>query len=116
MQFITHRDSRTWVAEAGDDTIGFLIACRESEDIAHIVTIDVVASSRRQGVGRALMNAAEEWAAAERVKFLYLETAEDNVLAQRFYKARGYSEVDKIDGYYSNGAAAWVMAKTLNEG
>ena len=116
MHFITQRNSRTWVAEAGEDIIGFLIACLEPQELAHIVTIDVVASSRRKGVGRALMDAAEGWAAAERVRVLYLETAEDNVLAQRFYKARGYSKVDKVDGYYSNGAAAWVMAKTLNEG
>ena len=114
MHFITERRSRTWVAEAGEDIIGFLIASLEAEDTAHFVTIDVVASSRRKGVGRALMEAAEGWAKEKRVKILYLETAEDNLIAQRFYQARGYLQVERIDGYYSNGGAAWVMAKRLN--
>lgn len=115
VHFITQRGSRTWVAEAGDDIIGFLIATLEAEDTAHIVTIDVVASSRRKGVGRTLMDAAENWAKERRANILYLETAEDNLIAQRFYQARGYFKVEKIDGYYSSGGAAWVMAKRLND-
>jgi ribosomal protein S18 acetylase RimI-like enzyme len=115
VHFITQRGSRTWVAEAGDGIIGFLIATLEAKDTAHIVTIDVVATSRRKGVGRALMDAAENWAGKKRVKVLYLETAEDNFIAQRFYQARGYLQVERIDGYYSTGGAAWVMAKTLND-
>jgi ribosomal-protein-alanine N-acetyltransferase len=115
VHFITQRGSRTWVAEAGDDIIGFLIAILEEDETAHIVTIDVVASARRKGVGRALMDAAESWAGTKRVKILYLETAEDNIIAQRFYQARGYLQVERVEEYYSNGGAAWVMAKTLND-
>ncbi|MBI4164773.1 MAG: GNAT family N-acetyltransferase [Acidobacteria bacterium] len=115
MRFITERNSRTWVAESGDDIIGFLIASLEAEDTAHIVTIDVVASSRRKGVGKALMGAAEDWAREQRATVLYLETAEGNIAAQRFYRARGYLKVEKVVGYYSNGAAAWVMAKRLHD-
>lgn len=113
--FIAQRGSRTWVAEAGKETIGFLIACRESEESAHVVTIDVVESSRRKGVGAALMDAAEGWAGKMRVEFLYLETAEDNLVAQRFYQARGYFKVERVEGYYADGGAAWVMAKRLND-
>ena len=111
--FITQPGSRTWVAESGEETIGFLIVCLEPEETAHIVTIDVTASSRRQGVGGALMDVAEKWAREEKADFLYLETAEDNLDAQRFYQARGYFRVEKIDHYYSDGTAAWVMAKSL---
>ena len=113
-QFITMHGARTWVAESGGDTVGFLITCPESQGAVHIVTIDVVASARRQGVGRALMDAAENWARAQKAKAIYLETAEDNLIAQRFYEARGYYRVEKVEGYYSNGQAAWVMTKGLN--
>jgi ribosomal-protein-alanine N-acetyltransferase len=115
MHFIAMHGARTWVAESGDDTVGFLIACPESQGAIHIVTIDVVASSRRQGVGRALMDAAEMWAGAQKANAIYLETAEDNLIAQRFYEARGYFRVEKVEGYYSNGQAAWVMAKDLKD-
>ena len=115
MQFIAMHGACTWVAESGDDTVGFLIACPESQGAIHIVTIDVVASSRRQGVGKALMDAAEMWAGAQKANVIYLETAEDNLIAQRFYEARGYFRVEKVEGYYSNGQAAWVMAKDLKD-
>lgn len=114
-RFISLRGSRTWVAELADEAVGFLIACRESREAAHIVTIDVVAARRRMGIGRALMDAAESWAAEQGVQILYLETAEDNLIAQRFYQTRGYAKVETIDGYYADGTAAWVMMKTLND-
>ena len=113
--FIAMRGSRTWVAEADGERIGFLIACPESRSAVHIVTIDVVAANRRKGVGRALMDAAEQWASDQRTRVIYLETSEDNLIAQRFYEARGYRRVERIDEYYSNGQAAWVMAKNLND-
>lgn len=114
-EFISMHGSRTWVAESGDDPIGFLIAYPESQNAIHIVTIDVVASARRKGTGRALMDAAENWARTQKANVIYLETADDNLIAQRFYEARGYFRVEKVEGYYSNGQAAWVMAKRLTD-
>lgn len=112
-QFISHRNSRTWVAEEGDAIVGFLVAGREPQRVAHIITIDVPARWRRRGAGKALMDAAEDWATREGWKLVYLETAEDNLVAQAFYRARGYEKVERLDGYYSNGTAAWVMVKWL---
>ena len=112
-RFIARRGSRTWVAEAADEIVGFLIAGRESKDAGHIVTIDVVQDWRRKGVGRALMDAAEAWAVELGLRALYLETAEDNLTAQRFYEARNYSKFEKVERYYADGAAAWVMVKTM---
>ena len=114
--FLRLRGSCTWVAESGDETIGFLIACLEPKDAVHIVTIDVVAAWRRKGIGAALMDGAEDWARKQRAALIYLETSEDNLAAHEFYKARSYSKFEKIDHYYSDGTAAWVMAKSLKIG
>jgi len=111
--FIAGRGARTWIAEEGGQIVGFLIADRAGPRAAHIVTIDVCAAYRRRGVGRILMDAAEKWATDQKVELIYLETAEDNLIAQRFYHARGYAKVEKVEGYYANGQAAWVMAKSL---
>ena len=113
--FIAHRGSRTWIAEEGGAIVGFLIACRQPPKVGHIVTIDVVEPSRRRGVGSKLMDAAEEWAREKEMRFIYLETALDNLPAQRFYAARGYRRYRKIEDYYRNGLAAWVMVKGLEE-
>ena len=112
-RFILQRGSRTWVAEDGEETVGFLIAGRASKDVGHIVTIDVLAGWRRRGVGRELMDAVEAWAAEQGLRMLYLETAEDNLAAQRFYRRRNYAKIDVIERYYSVGKAAWVMAKMI---
>jgi len=111
VRFITHRTSKTWVAQEGDAIIGFLVANREPGQVGHIVTIDVVEQWRRRGVGRALMDAAEDWAERQSLKLVYLETAEDNLAAQAFYEARGYAKVEKLERYYANGTAAWLMVK-----
>jgi ribosomal-protein-alanine N-acetyltransferase len=111
--FIAHRSSRTWVAEENNGIVGFLVAAREPTRIGHIVTIDVVEDSRRKRVGTELMNVAENWARKARLQIIYLETAEDNLAAQTFYEARGYRRVEKVERYYNNGQAAWVMVKRL---
>ncbi len=112
-RFVSMPGARTWVMESSEGIVGFLIACHESRDAVHIVTIDVVEAYRRKGIGRALMDAAEGWAAKQKARVIYLETADDNLNAQRFYQARGYSLVEREEGYYSNGQAAWLMAKSL---
>ena len=101
------------MAEAGDETIGFLVICREPQRTAHIITIDVVEPWRRRGVGGALMDAAEEWAKTKGLALIYLETAVDNTVAQSFYARRGYERFKTVENYYANGAAAWVMFKRV---
>jgi len=111
--FIAHRSSKTWVAIAGDQVIGFLVADRAPQRVGHIITIDVAEPWRRRNVGTTLMDAAEGWARMQNLRFVYLETAEDNLTAQAFYEKRGYVKLRRIACYYSNGAAAWVMVKAL---
>lgn len=112
-RFIVHRHARTWLADEKGEIIGFLIAHRRSHLVGHIVTIDVVGQWRRRGVGKVLMDAAEEWARQQGLQAIALETAEDNLAAQRFYAGRGYKKREKLDGYYADGTAAWVMIKWL---
>jgi ribosomal-protein-alanine N-acetyltransferase len=112
-RFISQRGSRTWIADESGEIAGFLIAERQAQKVAHIVTIDVVDRWRRRGVGSLLMDAAEHWAWEQKLLFVYLETAENNAAAQAFYGARGYRKVDRVANYYSDGASARVMLKWL---
>jgi len=111
--FIGNRRSRTWVAEENGEVIGFLIAERQAQRAAHLVTIDVVDSWRRRRVGSLLMDAAENWARERKLLLVYLEAAENNAPARSFYEARGYRKVDRVENYYSDGTSAWIMLKWL---
>jgi ribosomal-protein-alanine N-acetyltransferase len=81
--------------------------------VGHIVTIDVVSSVRRAGLGSLLMAAAEERLRAAGVRALGLETAVDNATALAFYKRHGFSVVRTWPRYYSNGVDALVLKKSL---
>ncbi|HXW16226.1 MAG TPA: N-acetyltransferase [Terriglobia bacterium] len=111
--FISHRLSQTWVAEEDGEIAGFLIAQSQPRRILHIITIDVLKAWRRRRVGSLLMDAAEQWAHDHSLRMIGLETAQDNLAAQKFYQARGYHKVDEIKQYYGDGTAAWVMVKEL---
>jgi len=111
--FVRRRGARTWVAGEGEEVAGFLVAQPESRETLHIVTLDVVAAWRRQGVGSLLMEAAEQWAAKRGLRTVTLETAEDNLPAHQFYLARGYLPRDRVKHYYADGTDAWVMVKPL---
>ncbi len=112
-RFVSHSKSKTWVAEEAGEIVAFLISSEEPQKVGHIITIDVVEGRRRAGVGTVLMDAAEKWAEEKSLRLIYLETADDNQAAQRFYAARGYNKVDEVPNYYPNGQTAWVMVKWL---
>ena len=106
------RGSLTLVATDKKGAIaGFIIA--HSGATGHIVTIDVIASARRSGVGSLLLRAAEDRLRAAGAKEVGLETAVDNLSALAFYKRHGYAVVKTWPRYYSNGVDALVLKKAL---
>jgi [ribosomal protein S18]-alanine N-acetyltransferase len=111
--FIEHGRAQTWIAEDTDRIVGFLIAHTEPRKTLHIVTIDVLKPFRRQKVGSLLMDAAEDWARDHGLQMIGLETAQDNLEAQKFYASRGYQKAGEVPRYYADGTTAWVMVKQL---
>lgn len=115
--YVRMRNARAWVvevAEPGQTSLaGFVVACRDGRAQGHIITIDVAPAWRRHGVGTMLMDAAENWLSQQGGDIVYLETAEENLPAQEFYFKRGYVKLRRIEDYYADGAAAWLMAKEL---
>ena len=110
--YMRKRGSFTLVAADGDERIaGFIVA--HAGSTGHIVTIDVIATARRAGVGSQLLRTAEDRLRDAGSKGVTLETAVDNVTALSFYKRNGYSVVKTWPRYYSNGVDALVLKKEL---
>lgn len=52
----------------------------------------VAPSARGHGVGAALLDFVQNWAASEAAGYLLLETAKTNLTAQRLYEAQGWRQ------------------------
>jgi len=92
--------STIFAADNGYQLIGFtqLYPALCSVDLVdYFVLYDlfVAPSARRQGIARALMNGASEWAKAQGAARLDLETARDNYPGQALYRDLGY-ELDEV--------------------
>jgi ribosomal-protein-alanine N-acetyltransferase len=122
--FIGAANSMTFVAEsamaeamAAPQVVGFitvqLYRGRPSYQ-ARIITIDVSPTLRQQGIGAALMQAAEDHLRNESVMRVRLEVSVENAAAQRFYRRFGYALVGKIPRYYLGSIDALSLQKDLS--
>lgn len=95
--------------------LGFVIvAVGKASREGQIVTIDVDPDARRRGIGRLLLQAAEQLLAGHRNRSVRLQVAEDNAGAQRFYEEMGYQQAGRHPGYYADGTNAIEMVKKLS--
>lgn len=100
------------VAEIPGTVAGFILTERLDE-LAHVITLDVLETFRRQSVGSLLLEAAEREAASHGVAGMYLETATTNKAAIALWKKHGYRETGTIENYYGRGQNAFEMQKLL---
>lgn len=94
---------------------GFVLGWATGED-AEILTIAVVVSARRRGLGRALLDAAAAAARAAGARRLVLEVAADNAPARALYGAARFAQIGVRPRYYetaSGAVDALVLARTL---
>lgn len=89
---------------------GFLLL-RSVLDEAEILTIG--AAARRQGIGRALLQAGIAVLQAQQVRTLYLEVAASNLAARGLYAAFGFARTGFRPNYYPDGADALILSLAL---
>lgn len=109
---LEHPLGRYVVALASDLLVGYG-GVRVTGDQADIQTIAVTAAWRRAGVGRALLAALLEEAAARGAAETLLEVREDNPAAIALYEAFGFAPIARRPQYYPGGVAALVMRAPL---
>jgi ribosomal protein S18 acetylase RimI-like enzyme len=81
----------------------------------HIYTIDVATKHRRKGVGIKLLKELEKIFAKRDVQACYLETRLNNVAALKLYKKQGYTEIERLEDYYLEGAHGVRLQKRLSK-
>ncbi|HTT78304.1 MAG TPA: GNAT family N-acetyltransferase [Stellaceae bacterium] len=88
-----------YLAWPGDAPAGFALA-RDLGDEVEILSLGVMPVCRRQGIGRALLDAVVGEAGRRRRGSVVLEVAAANVAARRLYAGAGFVQVGRRPRYY----------------
>jgi len=98
------------------EPVGFLLHLMVAPD-AELLTIAVARVARRQGIGRALVEAFLALAVANGAARALLEVAEDNRAALALYRDVGFEQSGRRKDYYqrpgSRPVAAQLLERTL---
>lgn len=85
------------VAERGDEVVGFIHACNHDPIYAppmkNIVAIAINPEYRKQGLGRKLVKAVEDWALETGAKGVRVNSGTEMNSALYFYKSMGYEYI-----------------------
>lgn len=95
--------ARVWTARphAGGTVIGFLVAWHVADEV-HILSVAVTGEVRRRGIGRALMNAALDYARENAVRLVLLEVRRSNRPAIKLYRSFSFSAMGVRPQYYAD--------------
>jgi len=99
--------------EAGKVTGYVLNLYRASTNLGRMYSIAVLPGARGKGYGERLLQAAEQSAAEHHCVFMRLEVNINNRGAIELYKRNGYRQIERIEGYYEDGADALRMEKRM---
>jgi RimJ/RimL family protein N-acetyltransferase len=114
-----HPDAAVFVAEENGDVVGRLSVLRDAHPASgHVADLGLMVARdhRRQGIGLALMHAAEAWARRAGVRKLELHVFPHNVAAISLYEKLGYEREGFRRGHYRRGDElidAILMAKEV---
>ncbi|TSE33092.1 ribosomal protein S18-alanine N-acetyltransferase [Tepidimonas charontis] len=87
----------------GDWLVGYVVAMPGVEE-AHLLNLTVAPAHRRAGWGRWLLQALNDWAAAQCAATLWLEVRASNHAARQLYTGAGWRDVGVRRGYYPDSA------------
>lgn len=111
---LTEGNSVTLLDEAGGVVRGYLtLLFRTDVSLARIYSIATAPQWVGQGVGTALLRAAEELALACNCVALRLEIRRDNLASQRLFLGQGYAVFGEHAAYYEDGMDALRFEKSL---
>jgi len=107
--------ARSLLALAGEKPVGYVIYWMLQHEI-DIHNLAVRPAYRRQGIGRALLEAVLEEARRQGADRVTLEVRKSNEAAQRLYQALGFAAKGVRTAYYSDdGEDALIMALELKD-
>jgi [ribosomal protein S18]-alanine N-acetyltransferase len=96
-----------------DELVAFVFAMINKNGAAHLTTIGVAPEHRRRGLAQRVLKHLERKLKAKDIGTIMLEVRVGNLPAQNLYRQLGYTVVQRINNYYSNGEDCYLMMKSL---
>jgi ribosomal-protein-alanine N-acetyltransferase len=91
----------------------FAFVLLNSDGTAHLTTIGVAPEHRRRGLASRLLDHLDEVLRVKGVSTIVLELRVSNFGARNLYIESGYSVVNRLNKYYSDGEDGFLMVKSL---
>ncbi|WP_028484354.1 GNAT family N-acetyltransferase/peptidase C39 family protein [Thioalkalivibrio sp. ALE17] len=116
---LTRGHAVTLVAEGpgGEGLLGYvMLLFSRGTSLARLYSIAVSARARGQGLGRRLVEAAEDAARQHGRTDLRLEVRRDNAASLALFRGLGYRDLGTIDDYYEDHMDALRLQKSLATG
>lgn len=102
------------IFDAGIKAAGYaMVLYRKGSAVARLYSIAVAPGRSGSGIGRKLLEAAEQAAYENDRLVLRLEVREENERALRLYEKAGYHRIGREEKYYQDGATALRLEKLL---
>jgi putative acetyltransferase len=105
-------DTRFFVARRGGQALGCMALVRTGPDKAELKRCFVTQEARGQGIGFALLTAAEAAARQDKLRLIQLETGIRNIAALRLYRGCGFHDRGPF-GFYPDDGVSVFLEKTL---
>ncbi|HWD60056.1 MAG TPA: GNAT family N-acetyltransferase [Stellaceae bacterium] len=106
-------DFHFFVARREGRALGCMALVRTAPDRGELRRCFVTEEARGQGVGFALLSAAEAAARAQKMRLIRLETGNKNIAALRLYRGCGYHDRGPFGDHPDNGVSVF-LEKTLS--
>jgi ribosomal-protein-alanine N-acetyltransferase len=92
--------------------LGFAL-CRGAGGECELLSLAVAVAARGRGIGATLLAGVVDRARERAISRMFLEVAEDNLIAQRLYEAHGFRPVGRRPNYYRRPQAPSIAALTF---
>jgi ribosomal protein S18 acetylase RimI-like enzyme len=109
----------TFLAKAGGQIVGFLSLKQHNPYAAEVYVMGILPGFQRDGIGRALMEKAEEYVRGQKIEYLQVKTlgpsdADLNYAKTRaFYAALGFRPLEEFSQIWDENNPCLVMVKKI---
>ena len=103
------------VADIGSKIAGYIATMDIDEVTSKIIAFAVRKEFRRMGIGKMLLRNAIDRIVGRGKRKIMLEVRVSNIPAQQLYNKFGFVIADVLPSYYSDGADAYLLVRTIRE-